>query len=256
MRTTATLIWMSFLFTSFAIGQQPIATSISQPPNGALRGRVVDESGKAVGGAQVTLYHFQAVQGRGQQATTKSDGSFAIDQLPSGDYGNCVTVPSSDYVDDCKWNLTFLPRIMPGTNGSKPSIVSVPNGSAKLSVAVGNTDIQQLQVKKGARVVIQFTDPGKKVDDSTHLTVGFLGPRGMMIPAVRTKSASGISFEQVVPFDTETKVLISSFEVQAKSASGSTDLASGMGYAMSVKVASSTKSSTLINFDVTGKKAR
>ena len=38
------------------------------PANGALQGKVIDDTGRPVAGAVITLLHFFQVQGRDQQA--------------------------------------------------------------------------------------------------------------------------------------------------------------------------------------------
>ena len=225
-------------------------------------GKVVDESGAPVKGADVTLQHFQPVQGRGQKITSKPDGTFTIPQLPSGDYASCVTVPKSDYVDDCKWNLKFLPRIQPavaattaGGRASPPMLITdVPHGSAKITVpALTTTAPQQLSVRKGARIVIQFLDPAKKIDKQTHLVVGALGPRGLMILAEETPGAN-LTFELVIPFDTDVNVMISSLDLLATGPNGTVNFAAG--YMLPFKVAKTAQTPITTTFTVTGKKGK
>ncbi len=248
-----------FILTSYA---QPVISPAEQPLDGAITGKVVDDSGRTVEGAEVTLQHFQPVQGRGQKITSKPDGTLTIPQLPSGDYASCVTVPKSDYVDDCKWNLKFLPRIQPAVAataaGGKASpamlITDVPHGSSKITVsALTTTAPQQLSVRKGARLVIQFLDPAKKIDKQTHLVVGALGPRGLMILAEETPGPN-LTFELVIPFETDVRVMISSLDLLATGPTGTVNFAAG--YMLPFKVAKTAKTPITTTFTVTGKKGK
>ena len=261
LRNVLRLSITSICFIPVGYSQPRIASAV-QPLDGAIAGKVVDESGSPVKGAEVTLQHFQPVQGRGQKITSKPDGTFIIPQLPSGDYASCVTVPKSDYVDDCTWNLTFLPRIQPaiaatatGGKASPPMLITdVPHGSSKITVsALTTTAPQQLNVRKGARIVIQFLDPAKKIDKQSHLVVGALGPRGLMILAEETPGPN-LTFELVIPFDTDVKVMISSLDLLATGPTGTVNFASG--YMLPFKVARTAKTPITTTFTVTGKKGK
>ena len=236
--------------------------AVDQPLNGSMSGKVVDESGIPVQGAQIQFQHFQAVQGRGQQITSKNDGSFTIPQLPAGDYASCVTVPKSDFVDDCVWNLTFLPRIQPAVAataaGGKATpaklITDVPHGSAKITVSSESATLaQQLSVRKGARIVIQFLDPSKQLDKQTHLIVGALSPNGIMIPA-EPATGSVLAFEVVIPFDTPVNVYIGSVDVLVTGPSGTVNLQKG--YLLPFKIAKTDKTPITTTFTVLGRKGK
>ena len=220
---------------------------------------MTDETGKAVSGAIVNFRHFFTVQGRSQQVTTKNDGTFTINSLPSGDYSQCIQVPNSDYVDDCEWNLTFVPRVL-----ATPSPTQI--GTAVLAKAVFAGDMphsserivvppsalstaQQLKVRKGARVVVRLTDPSKEIDSKPHLMVGALSPIGIFIPAARTSSGAVTTFEQVIPFDTKVRLIVNSTTLKATGPNGTANLAKGT---TEVKVGKNDPP-LILNYTITGK---
>ncbi len=230
----------SLLGSAQSISKIPTAitsNSIPQPINGALQGKVSDETGKSVSGAVITFRHFFTVQGRNQRVTTKNDGTFTINELPSGDYSQCIQVPNSDYVDDCEWNLTFVPRVLATPSPTQIGAVAMvkpvfagdmPHSSERIVVPpAGLSSPQQLRVRKGARVTVRFVDLAKVIDDKSHLMVGALSPIGMFISATRATAGSVTTFEQVIPFDTKVRLIVNSLALKATGPKGVTDLAAG-----------------------------
>ncbi len=229
--------------------------------NGSIRGSITDESGKPVAGAILTLRHFFTVQARNQQVISKNDGSFTIDQLPSGDYAQCIQVPKGDYVDDCQWNLTFHPRILSApsptkvgvasTTGKPVLIADMPHSSEKLVVPpAGLTSPQQLKVRSGARVTFRFADSGRLVDDETHLVVGALTANGMFVPAQKVATGAVTTFELVVPFDTKVRLSVRSLTLKATGANGPVNFAVGAP----IEITVAKKDPPLIfNYTITGK---
>ena len=114
---------------ALAFVNQPAQSQIKiveQPLNTAISGRVIDEDGTPVKGAEITLQHYQPVKGRSQKITTAPNGAFTIPELPSGEYASCVTVPKTDYVDDCLWGLNFPPQIVPGVAATPGQAAKAP----------------------------------------------------------------------------------------------------------------------------------
>lgn len=199
------------------------------------------------------------MQGRGQQIKTGNDGTFSISQLPAGDYASCVTVPGTDYVDDCLWNLNFLPRIQaavsaaPGLAAKAPQLITdVPLGSSKLVISPTSANANQVfRVRKGARLILQFLDPGKVIDKNTHLIVGALGPGGLMIPADQANGGT-LSYELLIPFDTAVNVMISSLDVQISGPSGSLQ----SNQMLPFKIAKGSTTPVTAAFTVNGRKGK
>ncbi len=254
----------SFLLPLYC--QQAIPLPIPQPPDGSLGGKVVDENGRPVQGVRVYLQHFQTVVGRVQKTITKIDGTFAVPQMPSGNYASCVTVPNSDFVDECIWNLTFLPRIIaavPATSQiakATPAIIisDVPYGSATITIPATASALPtpqpQLSVRLGARVIIQFNDPKKLLDSKADVFVGALGPGALMVPGQKTSTPTSLTFQQVIPFDTPVTVLISSIDVLVSDSSGPVNLLKD--FMVPFKVAKTDKTPVTVTFTVTGRKGK
>ncbi len=231
----------------------------AQPDNGSIRGIVINDAGKSVSGALITFRHFFAVQGRNQQTTTKTDGSFAIDQLPAGDYAYCIYVPKSEYVDDCQWNTSFVPRVLSSPSPTKIGdsalnkavlVGDVPSASERIVVPPGGlTSIQQLRVRMGARVSVRFVDGGKLIDSQTHLIVGALTANGMFVSAERSTVGAVNTFQLVIPFDTSVRITISSSLTATGSNGAGTLLPSNL---MLVKVAKNDPP-LILNYNITGK---
>ncbi len=237
------------------------SNDIEQPENGSIRGTITDESGKPVAGALVTFRHFFTVQGRHQQVTSKNDGSFNIDQLPSGDYAQCVQVTKGDYVDDCQWNLTFQPRIVStpsptkvgvATTPGKPVLVAdMPHGSDRIVVPpAGMTAPLQLQVRTGARVTFRFADSANLIDEQTHLIIGALTANGMFVPAQKSVSGAVTTFQLVIPFDTNVRLSVQSLTLRATGPNGIVNFAKGTP----IEVRVGKKDPPLVfNYTITGK---
>jgi outer membrane receptor protein involved in Fe transport len=87
LRSSALLL---FVLLSFA------AVSLGQSFRGSLRGQVQDASGGAVVGATVEARNLQTSQTR--RATTVSDGSYSINELPAGNYEVTASSPNLEPV--------------------------------------------------------------------------------------------------------------------------------------------------------------
>ena len=88
----ASILLFSLLGSAQSTSKIPTAVtsnSIPQPINGALQGKVSDETGKSVPGAVITFRHFFTVQGRNQQVTTKNDAHLPSMSCP------LVTIPNA-----------------------------------------------------------------------------------------------------------------------------------------------------------------
>lgn len=234
--------------------------TIPQPANGALQGKVIDDTGKPVAGAVITLRHFFQVQGRDQQAISKNDGTFLISQLPSGDYSQCTKVPNSDYVDDCEWNLSFQPRVLstPSPTQIGPAVIAkavfagdLPHTSERIVVPPQATSaVQMVRVRKGARVTVRLIDPSGLIDGKSTLFVGALSPVGMLIPAMPTTKGPVVTYEQVIPLDTKVRLVVNNSSLIASSARGNTPL--GAGGVTQVSVAAKDPP-LVINYTIVGR---
>lgn len=125
---------------------------------GKLSGAVVDEAGKSVGGARVTISFAAAtsvavVPGppvvTGPLATSvlaDEKGAFQVDSLRAGRYVLCVTPISQGLLDSCKWSKT-------GTE------VTVSGGQTLKEI--------KIVLLKGAVLPIHLDDPGKLLKTAT-----------------------------------------------------------------------------------------
>ncbi len=93
---------------------------------GRLSGRVLAPDGSPVAGAQVMydrvrefrrsedglrIYELNRELRTSGIAVTLEDGSFVTPEVPEGDYGICVEVPGSRFLDLCKWSPVVKTRV-------------------------------------------------------------------------------------------------------------------------------------------------
>lgn len=160
---------------------------------GDLTGQVLDDKGKPVSNATVTI-HRVSVDGplgttEGYFRTSDKGGAFSVAGLAAGPFIVCAVASGTDLVDPCQW----------GT----PAIVRVP-----VAGAVSGT----VQLQRGATVTVHFDDPQQILSivppgtagPARLVVAGTWNGRGHFREAVRVASdAAGRDDRIVVPADTE-----------------------------------------------------
>jgi hypothetical protein len=107
-----------------------------------LNGTILDDKGKPVAGAMVTI-HRSSVDGplRATETYTQTsakDGTYSLQGLSAGAFTICAVVPSRSLLDPCKWN-------------DSPPIVRI---AANAKVVTATT-----QLELGATVSVRVSDP-------------------------------------------------------------------------------------------------
>jgi hypothetical protein len=125
----------------------PNAPSITQEGTGRLSGTVLDPSGAAVKGAEVTL--TQVGETRAQSLTTREDGSFAFNDLPPGSYSIAIKARG------------FQPAVGKAFEITAGQLYEIP--AIRLSIATATTDVtvqpaeviaaQQIKAEERQRVL-------------------------------------------------------------------------------------------------------
>ena len=202
-RLSQLTLFSSRLILAMAVSVQfgPASTVI-----GKLSGTVVDDTGKNVGGARVTISFAAAtsvavVPGppvvTGPLATSvpaDEKGVFQIDSLRAGRYVVCVTPISQGLLDSCKWSKT-------GTE------VMVSGGQTLTGI--------KIVLLRGAVLAIHLDDPGKllkaangQIDWSCQIHA--ITDRGIHHNIqIQNTTGSGRDHAITVPF--ETKLAIRAF---------------------------------------------
>lgn len=158
---------------------------------GVVSGTIVDDSGKPVGGARVTLMPLAAIPLRPPSVTSAAKGTFAVAGLSPRRYMVCVTVQSGVFVNACTWD-------------TGPVVVNVPNGK----------DVNGVQVvlKKASFLKVRVTDrqnalPPLKAKGQPRLVIGVFTPRRNFIPAtIVRQDNSGRDLQVAIPFDKPLKL--------------------------------------------------
>ena len=163
-RIVGALLWftLTLMFSMAAVAQQPP----SQTRDDSITGRVVNESGQPVSGANVSL---NPIGGRGaQRTTTDSEGHFKIQGLDSGIYRISLNAPG--YVMQLPG--IGAPTVRPGDSAELTLIkggVIAGNVTNMAGEAVVSITVRVFQVRDG---------DGKIVDRSSIASPKFTDDRG------------------------------------------------------------------------------
>lgn len=175
---------------------------VAQGQDGAsVYGNVVDENGKPVEGARVTVWKRAAPDTLGVgkvpgSVTTASNGAFTMKGLAPGEYRFCAQLPKSDFINPCRWRV-------------KAPLVVVRTRAMLMDVRV--------QLEKGHRIPIRVQDPQGRLAAHLEKTrgavmdIGVSGPGEPFQHAMEvSKQGNAYEYAVVVPFDVPVKVSVHS----------------------------------------------
>ena len=186
----------------------------AQTQTSRIQGKVVAEDGAPLAGATVfykrstKLVRTQTGSYRlapgerefGGQVTTAADGSFAIPNLPAGDYGLCAL--ASGFLSTCAWSASVGVKLAAGQS----------------------VDAGRISLKPGALVQVRLNDPSSLLfDQSRTLSPVIIGVRmGTRFTAAAqvSKDATGRTFSLRVPYGVPLKLWVHSRFVRLADTSG------------------------------------
>ncbi len=172
-------------------------------PGAIIRGRVVDENGRAVGGAVVQASNASSVFGSGTQA--KPDGTFELQGLASGDTILTVDMPAT--VDAPRRPSVFYPGVLAAedarpirvtgglvTSGVTFSYPKIANRSLTVRIstpAAGATDIRAWLYRIEPRMTREI-----RLDaDGAGSVEGLIGGRYFIAAGAEADSKPLVAFE-------------------------------------------------------------
>lgn len=166
---------------------KPAAKAVSQSDRQGdkagpiLRGTIVDEAGKPLAGARVTLYSGIATRWKGQEATTGEDGTYRFDPLKTG------SMTKKDKAD--RWDLYVGVQIFHPTHASE-------DGHSWWDLTVpginGHEEVRDFKMIPGGAVSgrIVDADTGKPMP-GLDLRVMSPGPRNVKFNRYATTDKDG-----------------------------------------------------------------
>lgn len=182
--------------------------TISRVPGlgtGAINGQVLDDGGKGISGAIVSVASDLPTPAPGQTpppftpfralAVTAADGTFSVGNLPSGLIRVCAQVPNSLYVEVCRWPVA-------------QTIITIGDGqSVKLpAIAMKKGFPLKIRVNDAAGLLSAAESPGKTVG----VNPGVFSENHLFVPAYEvSRDAGGYTYQAVVPFDLPLHVSVS-----------------------------------------------
>src|SRR5690348_6258358 len=125
------MVWLAVaVLSSFCIGA-------------TLSGIVLDDKGKAVGGAIVTVHrsptgvapHFTESYAQ----TTAKDGTFSVKNLNPGAYIICAVAPGSSLLGPCQWGDTLQVSRLADANTTLTTTIQLQPG-ATITVHINDPD--------------------------------------------------------------------------------------------------------------------
>ncbi|HUO27904.1 MAG TPA: carboxypeptidase-like regulatory domain-containing protein [Bryobacteraceae bacterium] len=186
---------------------------------GSLQGSVTDSQGRALAGASVRYQRVVAIVGTGRNlapapgeavvrgaTTTAADGTFAVASLPAGDYLLCADVPSTAYLDPCRWTQPV-----------------------RVALSAGGISTQTVALALGVFLRVRVNDPAgllPKVIDGPwtprKLLVGVSYANGAYQGATKTGvDSAGSDYQLVIPASTPFHLWLFSRDVTLVDAAGS-----------------------------------
>lgn len=188
------------------------AQSLPLRPAGAvLNGFVVDEGGRSVEGAIVTLSRsFPLSAGPKAQpvVVSRRNGAFFFNRLTPGAYKVCAAVAGSDLLNPCDWSAK-----VPMANLAKGQLLPA----------------LRLVMARGQRLEVRLDDPSQLLAakqgtaGADHIVVGvFGGATGFVDVPEIVADASGRVRSMFVPYDTELKLVLQSYTVDVIDDKGKT----------------------------------
>ena len=225
-----------------------VGTTAASAYSGKISGTVLDETGKAMAGAIVSLALELPATTKGVApvsfrrhralAISGKDGTFAAANLPAGLIKVCVQVPASDYIQSCGWPLAqTLVTLSAGQTVKLPAI-SLAKGF-RLQIRVD--DVQGALAKTAAA----------GAPSSGALVVGAFAANHMFVNAERTgQDATGYNYDVLLPFDLPLRLSVFSRALAMADSTGKA--ATGGGIVSAVTVASGTATLPVVKVSITG----
>jgi hypothetical protein len=242
---------MMALMACAAYGQQmAVAVAAKGPGTGTISGTVLDETGKPIAGATVSLALElpAAVKGVAPVAFTPhralaisaKDGTFSAGNMPAGLTKVCVQVANSDYLETCRWPVTQT-RVTIGAGQT----VKLP----AISMAKGFR--RQIRVNDLQGVLTKTTVGPGAAKTTPAIILGAFAANHMFTNAQKTgQDATGYDYAVLVPFDLPLQVSVFSKAVALADSTGKA--ASGGGVVKAVTIASGTAIVPVTQVSVTG----
>jgi hypothetical protein len=160
---------------------------------GRISGMIHTSGGKPVAGALVLVnvrpseqpgpFHpFNTV------ATTASDGTFSVNDVPAGRFAVCPAAPATNLLPPCMWEREIVATVEPGEAVTMPPFV----------------------LAEGVDFYVRVDDPQGRLASTlgkvagANLLLAVRAPNGMTAPVPATAtSAAGSDFHLLVPPDTD-----------------------------------------------------
>ena len=211
MNTLKTVCLICVLVTACALAQSAGAV-------GSLQGGLTDTQGRPLAGAELRYQRVVAMVGTGgslapapgetfaQGATsTGPDGTFALANLPAGDYLLCADVPSMPYLDPCTWQQPV-----------------------RVTISAGKTSTQTLGLTLGVFLKVRVNDPAGLLPQTTDglwtprkLLVGVSYATGAYQGAPNTSvDAAGRDYQLIIPTNVPFQLWLFSRDVAIVDAGG------------------------------------
>jgi hypothetical protein len=215
------------------------------PGTGTISGAVVDNTGKPITGAIVSLSLDLPAPTAGQTpaafkpfqsiSVTAADGTFSAGNLPSGLMKVCVQAPNSVFVEVCRWPLAQTTVTM-----STGQSVSLPTISMILGFPL------QIRVNDASGVLSTPTVGPK----APGVNVGVFPDTHLFVHARQvSRDATGYNYQVLVPFGLSLHVSVTATGVALANSAGAT--VAGGNFSTPVTVPSGTTSLAPITVSVT-----
>ena len=206
--------------------------------SGQIQGKVVAaKDGKPIGSATVSTYRVRPSPVVLGQSVTAKDGTFTISALPAGYYNLCILDKSGSYANPCEW---VDPQTQIDVAGGKTA--------GPITLSLKATSVLQVHVNDVANALSQLASDASP--SWVLVTVRVAGGAGHFAVGAN-KSAAGVDYQVVVPFDTPLKLSVQSKGVALETASHAAVPAQGL--AQDVLLDSSKAQQPTFVFNTTGR---
>lgn len=184
--------------------------SFAQSGTASIKGTLLGQDGKPIGGAQVTA-NVELARNKAlpqpiatgptvATAKTAGDGTFTLDKLPAGMYTLCAQAPSATHLDPCHWSQI-------------PPSVTVTAGQSITGY--------KFSLVQGAQFQVRLDDPKKLLSAPAgkygvpHVLMGVTTAAGQFYPVfVSGEDSTGKDHTLVIPANTNLRFTVYSKQVQ------------------------------------------
>jgi hypothetical protein len=167
--------------------------------NGAIRGKVGDDAGKSLNGAQVVIASQDLKNRTALNTKTTAQGDYEFANVPPGRYSICVQNPKGEHLGSCNWST-----------------------AAQLVVTAGQTwDHPPITIVRAAVLELRIDDPKGLITHTDNIRVQVLLPSGL--PELMRLAASdpgGRTYEIPVPLNTAVRIQVLSASLLMKDHKG------------------------------------